>query len=244
MDVTAAVVRLRSAPLIASCNPGRYPKFGKSLFRGIRPVPIARSQERSFPGTSSSASVFPLSDTVTMAFAQSLGSSPLLAKGVAPKRAPKVACQAASRPRDTAEKALGVFVGGLVGVTLGLSVPAFTYTPSAEAGVVITQQEKKRVFNSDTKEETKEEKKATKTAAPSSGPAFGAGFPDAGTLALPLSIAGIAGATVAARTLDDGFDTFLGATLSRDCSEYVGYEVALKSDQGVGKTTAKGRGRK
>lgn len=119
-----------------------------------------------------------------------------------------------------------------MGCSLALSLPDVISPPVAHAGVILQQPERKKIFIEPTPEKKSAEKKtAEKKSSGGEGlnlPSFGS----AGTLALPLSVAGIAGLTVVARKVDGGFDEFMNGALVKDANvDGVGYEVALKSGE-------------
>lgn len=166
--------------------------------------------------------------TLAMAFTTASAGQRLLAspKASVPKR-PNLRPPHPNRSNSIAEKTAGVLLGGLLGVSLATAFPA-ALTPPAKAGVVIKQPERKSVFYG-----TEEPKKKKSQPAPSSsggGPISLPNFGDAGILALPVSIAGIAGVTVVGGKLDTGLDGFLKATLIKNNNEEgAGYEVKLKT---------------
>lgn len=131
------------------------------------------------------------------------------------------------------EKAVGTLVGGLLGCALVASVPEMLMlAPPAEAGVVMTQPVRKKVFNG-----SKEEAQAAKSAQAQGGGSSGApSLGDAGVLSIPLAVVAIGGATVAGKSLDGGFDKFLEDTVIRDSStDGAGYEEALDAQFGAAK---------
>lgn len=113
-----------------------------------------------------------------------------------------------------------------MGCSLALTLPDVISPPTAHAGVILQQPERKRIFNG-----PKSDKKSVEKAAKESSGGGSLSLPNlgsAGTLALPLSLIGITGATVAARKLDGGFDEFLAGTIVKNSTvDGVGYEVAV-----------------
>jgi hypothetical protein len=124
---------------------------------------------------------------------------------------------------------------------LAASALLLASSPAADAKVVLAKGAPKKVFQgaeSSAPRDRSSASSSTPKAKKASGPAFGSGATPSigagsiGTLALPLSLLGIAGAAAAASAADSGFGEFIDGASLRDCNNYAGYEPALKSESG------------